>query len=130
MPGMSSRRHPGPQELHQSYSYLEQRGGLLGCRHTSLRRNRGAANRNERPLVNTACARLLSLACVSHRWFAVLQPAPLPNSGEALSLPLFVHAHAGIPPDARLVLQLVAWSAVEVRICRLKLDLQTCRELS
>ena len=80
-----------------------------------------ASNRNERPLVNTACARLLSLACVSHRWFAVLQPAPLPNSGEALSLPLFVHAHAGIPRDARLVLRLVAWSAVEVRRCRLKL---------
>ena len=81
----------------------------------------GAANRNERPLVNTACARLISLAYVSHRCFAVLQPAPLPNSGEALSLPLFVHAHAGIPPAARLVLRLVAWSAVEVRRCRLKL---------
>ena len=60
----------------------------------------------------------------------VLQPAPLPNSGEALSLPLFVHAHAGIPPDARLVLRLVAWSAVEVRRCRLKLADMKCRELS
>jgi hypothetical protein len=52
-------------------------------------------------------------------------PAPLPNSRDArdaVQLPLFVHAHRGIPPGARLVLQLVLSSAVAGDALRVTLN--------